>query len=136
MSEAHIFSFPTHDGMPPPPPGLQRIRAARQNTLVIQAGEHYRVDNPPTAGGPDVWLWQVINLGPGTLWARWDGFGYAKEQDLHSMQIAVGSVFADVRVAVMTFASGAETTVSFTADNMDITRRILIPFGASRSEPD
>ena len=100
-----------------PPAGLIRIEATRQNTLVMADASQYAVSSPDTHGGPDVWLWHIVNLGPGVLWARWDGLGFANVNDENSVSLPAGYSFADIAAPALTFAAQGATTIAFTAAN-------------------
>ena len=100
-----------------PPIGLIRLEATRQNTLVMADASQYAIASPDTHGGPDVWVWHILNLGPGVLWARWDGLGFAGVNDPHSVQLQAGYSFADIPAPALTFAAQGATSIAFTAAN-------------------
>ena len=100
-----------------PPIGLIRQEATRQNTLVMADASQYAIASPDTHGGPDVWVWHIVNLGPGVLWARWDGLGFAAVNDPHSVSLPAGYSFADISASALTFAAQGATTIAFTAAN-------------------
>lgn len=124
MSVVNLFDLGVNlpDLMGPPPAGLQRIEATRQNTLVINDGDHFRVSPPRTHGGPAVWRWHLVNIGPGIVFVRWDGLGYADNYDPNSLYLAASSGFADFDAAVLTFSCSGGSTIAFAADNMPFTR--------------
>ena len=103
----------------PPPANLQIREATRQNTLVLNDGDHFRINSPGTHGGPDVWTWHITNFGPGVLWARWDGLGYADVNDPNSIMLVAGYGFQDISAPTLTFACQGGTTISFTATNIE-----------------
>ena len=109
---------PPYGVMPPAPEGLKRHNATRQNTLRVMDGEPVLVRPPQPEGGPGVWTWQLMNNGPSALFVRWDGLGYAGVDDPHSLRLARGEGFRDVNAQVMTFASGGNARIAFTADNV------------------
>src|SRR5215475_14301520 len=119
-----MLAFPPfHPGRPPhhhgpPPHGLKIIEATRQNTLVMADGEHFRIDSPQTDGGPDVWDWHFMNLGPGVLWMRWDGRGFARAHDAHSIQVPAMGGYEHISPTMMTIACQGNTTITFTAENI------------------
>lgn len=102
----------------PDPANLRRVEATRQNTLVLQDGQPVLVRPPHTAGGPDVWSWQLLNIGPGIVFARWDGLGYAAPNDQNSIQLVSGVGFGEIAAGVMTFACVGATQVTFSVDNL------------------
>jgi len=116
MSELHWLFPEVPPG--PPPANLQRRVASRQNNLLLADGDHVLVTRPDSSGGPSVWVWHVANIGPGTLWMRWDGRGYAEINDEHSIQIAAQGGFQFISAALLTMASQGGGQVSFTAENM------------------
>ena len=115
-SDPIVIGFP---GIGPAPAGLQRLEATRQNTLVLADGDHFRIERPRTHGGPDTWTWHITNFGPGVLWGRWDGLGYASVGDPHSVMLLAGYGFQDIRTSILTFACQGGATIAFTADNTE-----------------
>ena len=110
--------------MPPPPANLKRIDATRQNTLVLVDGEPVLVRPPDISSkvGPDVWLWQILNIGPGIAFVRWDGLGYAEPNGANSLQLTAGVGYSDVNAGLVTFACVGATQVTFSVDNLPFQR--------------
>lgn len=106
------------DNLGPPPAGLIRVRATRQNTLELQDGEPVLVTTPRTSGGPDVWTWHLLNVGPGICYARWDGLGYAESGGANSIYLPAGVAFSAFTAGVLTLACDGATTVAFTLENL------------------
>lgn len=102
----------------PPPDDLKHVEASGQNTLSLEDGEPVLVRAPDSRGGPNAWTWQLLNIGPGVCFARWDGLGYAKEDDEHSLRIPAGIGFSGIRAGLLTFACEGQTHVTFTAENL------------------
>lgn len=113
MSE--VRSFPSQMG--PAPANLRRFQATAQNTLELQDGEPVVVNPPVPGAGPHTWVWQILNVGPGIVYIRWDGNGYAAALDENSLHLPAGAGFADIPAGVITFACDGATTVTFAADN-------------------
>lgn len=106
------------DPLGPPPANLKSIMATQQNTITLQDGEPVVIRPPRVAGGPDVWTWQLLNVGPGICYARWDGLGYAASQDEHSLYIPPGVGFSGMRARVITLACNGATFVALSAENL------------------
>jgi hypothetical protein len=105
--------------MGPPPANLVRLQATRQNTIALDGTKVVLVRRPDTDGGPDVWTWYVLNIGPGNLWLRWDGLGYAGVADPNSISLPAGHAYSDIKAAALTFAADGALTASYTADNLE-----------------
>lgn len=100
------------------PPPNRIVQGTRQNTLQLNPGDVVRVDPPDPSGGPNRWVWAVVNWGPAPLWVRWDGFGTAAVNDPNSVQLPAQAAYDNLQSnRSMTLATGAATLVSLTIEN-------------------
>lgn len=87
-------------------------QVGRQNTRALTAGQ--QVAYQMTGGlGNTVFSWDLFNIGPSDLWARWDGHGEAAVNDPASVLLPSGTGYTGALTSLMTVAAVADTTIVF-----------------------
>lgn len=89
----------------------------RQNTQALAPNAEFAYQHPSSTGGPaGTYNWEMMNLGPGTVWLRWDGQD-AVPNDPASLYLGAGVAYGPANTNRMAVATAAEeTTITFSVN--------------------
>lgn len=89
----------------------------KQNTQALGENAEFAYQHPSSTGGPaGTYNWEMMNLGPGFLWIRWDGQD-AVPNDPSSLSLPAGVAYGPATTNRMAVATAAEaTTITFSVN--------------------
>lgn len=89
-------------------------QVSRQNTRALEAGQQAAYEHVSISG---VFSWDIMNLGPGDIWARWDGIEDAVVDDTNGIWLPANCGYQGAIANMMTVAAEAATTITFVVND-------------------